>query len=96
MNGLSDAEITAPIATRAVLEQARSPLPVNPKARAKEGDRRLRAATSSTLVQLKEYSPECDCDPAEAMAFVERVASAVLLIYKALREAGVIGADGAA
>jgi hypothetical protein len=93
---LDNARELAPIVTTMVLEQATDPLPVEPKQRQREGDRRTRRATAATVRELKRRHAACQCDPAEALAFVERVASAVVVVYQALRKVGIIKADGTA
>lgn len=93
---IDNARTLAPIVTSMVLEQAIEPLPRNPKARQREGDRRTRRATAATVRELKRREEACQCDPEAALAFVERIAAAVVVVYQALRQVGIIRADGSA
>ena len=88
---------TAPVVTRHVLRLAA--MPIGPDNPTREGRRRTRQAAMGAARELKKTHPDScppgGCDPADGIEFLERLTQAVILIYRALREAGVIAADGA-
>ena len=86
---------TAPIVVREVLRLSAMPLGAQ---REREGRRRTRQAAMASARELKKRNPDAcpagGCDPGDAIEFLERITESVILIYRALREAGVIGSDG--
>ena len=90
------ARLTAPVVTRHVLRAAA--LPLSESNREREGRRRTRTAAMASARELKaEHPTACPpggCDPADGIEFIERLTQAVILIYSALKQAGIIGSDG--
>jgi|TARA_R110000803_G_C11980763_1_gene320718 hypothetical protein len=91
------ARITAPVVTRHVLLAAA--LPLSESNREREGRRRTRTAAMASARELKSENPKAcppgGCDPADGIEFIERLTQAVILIYSSLKQAGIIGSDGA-
>lgn len=91
------ARLTAPVVTRHVLRAAA--LPLGDEHREREGRRRTRQAAMNAARELKNENPKAcppgGCDPADGIEFLERLTQAVILIYSALKQAGIIGSDGA-
>lgn len=91
----SAARKTAPVVVRQVLKLSAMPLGEH---RQREGRRRTRQAAMASARELKRENPQAcppgGCDPADGIEFLERITQSVILIYRALKEAGVIGSDG--